>query len=67
MITGLNTESGFALLQRYVDIRQDIQTAALLVARFPSLSCADDDVAEDVNFSDTLGAKANNTACGLNI
>lgn len=42
MITGLNTDSGFELLQRYVDIRQDIQTAALLVARFPALSYEDD-------------------------
>lgn len=36
VITGLKTTDGMGLLQRYVDLRNDIQTAALLVARFPS-------------------------------
>lgn len=36
VITGLKTTDGMKLLQRYVDLRNDIQTAALLVARFPS-------------------------------
>ena len=36
VITGLKTGDGMALLQRYVDLQNDIQTAALLVSRFSS-------------------------------
>lgn len=41
VITGLRSAMGIRLLQRYLDISNDIQTVALLVARYCTSSSGD--------------------------
>lgn len=66
VITGLKTRDGMKLLQRYVDLRNDIQTAALLVARISStleISSSTDDLKESSgqSMSDSAGSISNDS------